>query len=275
MIIFGHPVCHLNRPTDSSNIDLTRPGPCSIMLSYLSHPRGDISIAKTKMPRGGRRDDSPRTEHRGRSQSRRTRPPVEQGLASSSSNLAIRGSIGLASGSTGQPTDQGEASGPAYRNQQMIRDVNDKLTNIRKAVHEFTAETSLWVEELLHAQGSGIEGVEMVAGTLSNIAVASKRHLQLAISEDYDGFIQDLDNFTGPMRVQTGLPEDRKRQKRANIDDDSPASSPRRPCQDTRYDELSPDSTSYLPPPQPPRTTPTESIIQQRTDLLGRAMRDA
>ena len=85
------------------------------------------------------------------------------------------------SGSTGQPTDQGEASKPSYRNTQMIRDVNDKLHNVKKAIHEFGAETSLWVEELIHAQTSGVEGVEMVAGTLSNIVTASKRHLQVAM----------------------------------------------------------------------------------------------
>ena len=187
---------------------------CHVVVSVI--PARRHQHRQPKMPRGGRRgDDSPR-EHRGRSQSRPSRHSRQQGSASSTSNLAIRGSIGLEtapSGSTGQPTDQGEASRPSYRNTQMIRDVNDKLNNIKRAIHEFSAETSLWVEELLHAQGSGIEGVEMVAGTLSNIAIASKRHLQVAIREDYDGFIQDLDNFTGPMRVQTEGPEDRKRQK--------------------------------------------------------------
>lgn len=109
----------------------------------------------------------------------------------------------------------------------MIKDVNEKLNNIKRAIHEFSAETSLWIEELQHVVTSGVEGVEMVAGTLSNIARASKRHLQVAILEDYDGFIQDLDNFTGPMRVEAEGPEDRKRQKTSNnSDDDSQASSP-------------------------------------------------
>ena len=157
----------------------------------------------------------------------------------------------------------------------MIRDVNDKLNNIKRAIHEFSAETSLWVEELLHAQGSGIEGVEMVAGSLSNITTASKRHLQTAIREDYNGFLQDLDNIQGPMRVQTEGPEDRKRQKTStNSEDDSQASSPGQwaqsfadlPCQDARYSELPPDSTSYRPSPAPPRTAPPASILQARVE---------
>lgn len=176
----------------------------------------------------------------------------------------MRGSIGTEFGTTGQPTAGTEASGPTYRNQKMIRDVSTKLTNIRNAVHEFAAETSLWTEELLHAEGSGVEGVEMVAGALSNITCASKRHLLLAISEDFDGFIQDLDNFTGPMRVQTGSAEDRKRQRRDPSDDDPQTLRPRRSCQDARYDEFPPDTTSYNHPQQ--LRDDTTSIVQQRVE---------
>ena len=60
------------------------------------------------------------------------------------------------------PQDQQEeldASGTLYRNPRMIKEVSKMLATIRTAVHDFSIETALWIEELYHAEHGGAEGV--------------------------------------------------------------------------------------------------------------------
>ena len=138
------------------------------------------------------------------------------------------------------------------------------LANIRTAVHNFAIETPLWVEELCHAEHDGAEGVEVIAGSLSNIVINARKHICLAITEDFDGFIQDLDNFQGPGRIESGSEEERKRKRETSTDKDSQES--RRPRSST---EIPPDSTGY-DPGQHPGPIARRAQTQQRIEAEQR-----
>ena len=156
-----------------------------------------------------------------------------------------------------------DASGTLYRNPRMIKEVSKMLANIRTAVHDFAIETPLWTEELCHAEHGMAEGVEMVAGSLSNIVRNARTHICLAISADVVGFIEDLDNFQGPGRIdQGGSDDERKRKRETSIEREKHNS--RRPRSST---DQPPDSATYDPAPH---LGDSRSIVQRQVEAEQR-----